>query len=81
MGLLNIVQKIGEYGIRFIEHSYDNFEKKVEYTEAKYEREARYAKEASDEVLLRQFQDGDTIKKRVAYAELNQRGIAPKQKN
>lgn len=81
MGLLNIVQKIGEFGIRFVEHSYDNFEKKVASTEEKYERETRYAKQASNEALLREFQDGDNIQKKVAYAELNRRGIAPKQNN
>lgn len=77
MGIKDVLCKAGDLTYRFFEHAKNDFEKKVERYEAKYEQEERRAREMTDYELEYQYKNGDRMQKKIAYYELSSRGKAP----
>lgn len=77
MGIKDLLCKAGDLTYRFFEHAKNDFEKKVERYEAKFEQEERRAREMTDYELEYQYKNGDRMQKKIAYYELSSRGKAP----
>lgn len=77
MGIKDVLCKAGDLTYRFFEHAKNDFEKRVERYEAKYEQEERRAREMTDYELEYQYKNGDRMQKKIAYYELSSRGKVP----